>query len=210
MSTDLQCHTVQKSTRTFYHLLIYYVSNVTIIRTSLFWSFINSSKLSKYISSSAIFSSSRVIITWLNENGNESCHGRYVALSILWLNLSNSSNSTKTIAISMLQDDATRATNDDATSCKKSAVQRGYWRDPYIQYFIRSGERKSPEIHRGYYVRVKGINNLTKQFLEVCFGFSKSIFVDFCLCLICDMILSVAQLLKWLNWLKSRLHNHIF
>ena len=68
----------------------------------------------------------------------------------------------------MAEDDATRATNDDASSCKKSAVQRGYWRDPYIQYFIRAGERKSPEINRGYYARVTGIQLLMKQFLKVC------------------------------------------
>lgn len=30
------------------------------------------------------------------------------------------------------------------------ATSKGYWKDPYIQYFTRSvGERKAPEINRG-------------------------------------------------------------
>lgn len=30
------------------------------------------------------------------------------------------------------------------------ATSKGYWKDPYIQYFVRSvGERKAPEINRG-------------------------------------------------------------
>ena len=66
----------------------------------------------------------------------------------------------------MTDDDAVRATNDDATSCKLSSVRRGYWKDPYVQYFIRSSDRKAPEIHRGYYARVHGIKTLLKQFLE--------------------------------------------
>ena len=67
----------------------------------------------------------------------------------------------------MSEDDAVRATNDDAASCKRSAVQLGYWKDPYIQYFIRAGDRKAPEINRGYFARVKGIHVLLRQFLEV-------------------------------------------
>ncbi|TNN37318.1 Leucine carboxyl methyltransferase 1 [Liparis tanakae] len=46
-------------------------------------------------------------------------------------------------------DEAVRATCDDATTCKRYATSKGYWRDPYIQYFVRSvGERKAPEINR--------------------------------------------------------------
>ena len=67
----------------------------------------------------------------------------------------------------MAEDEGVKATNDDATLCKRSAVHRGYWQDPYIQYFIRSGERKAPEINRGYFARVKGMQTLLVQFLEV-------------------------------------------
>ena len=67
----------------------------------------------------------------------------------------------------MSGDDAIRATNDDATSCKKFAVQQGYWSDPYIQHFVRSSERKAPEINRGYFARVTAVKLLLKQFIEV-------------------------------------------
>lgn len=46
------------------------------------------------------------------------------------------------------------------------AVQLGYWSDHYIQYFTKLGERKTPEINRGYYARVKGIRVLLDQFLS--------------------------------------------
>jgi len=64
-------------------------------------------------------------------------------------------------------DEAIRATNDDAASCKRSAVQIGYWNDPYIQYVTKASERKPPEISRGYYARVKCVQGLVSQFLEV-------------------------------------------
>ena len=67
----------------------------------------------------------------------------------------------------MSSDDAIRATNDDAASCKRFAVQQGYWKDPYIQHFVRSAERKAPEINRGYYARVTGVRTLLRKFLNV-------------------------------------------
>lgn len=64
-------------------------------------------------------------------------------------------------------DEAVRATCDDATTCKRFATSKGYWKDPYIQYFARSvGERKAPEINRGYYARVQGVNHLLDAFLR--------------------------------------------
>uniref|UniRef100_A0A672H5H9 Leucine carboxyl methyltransferase 1 n=1 Tax=Salarias fasciatus TaxID=181472 RepID=A0A672H5H9_SALFA len=64
-------------------------------------------------------------------------------------------------------DEAVRATCDDASTCKRFATSKGYWRDPYIQYFIRSvGERKAPEINRGYYARVQGVNHLLDAFIR--------------------------------------------
>lgn len=67
-------------------------------------------------------------------------------------------------------DGAVQATNDDATSCKRSAVQLGYWRDPYLAYFFRSAERKAPEINRGYYARVHGIKLLIDQMIKLTDG----------------------------------------
>ncbi|XP_018094768.1 leucine carboxyl methyltransferase 1 isoform X2 [Xenopus laevis] len=47
------------------------------------------------------------------------------------------------------------------------AVSSGYWKDPYIQYFVRQAkERKAPEINRGYYARVQGVNLLLNAFLR--------------------------------------------
>ena len=64
-----------------------------------------------------------------------------------------------------MSEESVQRTNDDATLCKLSAVEQGYWGDPYLAAFkIRSspyGEhRKAPEIHRGYYTRVSAIWNL--------------------------------------------------
>ncbi|KAG7491823.1 hypothetical protein MATL_G00008340 [Megalops atlanticus] len=64
-------------------------------------------------------------------------------------------------------DEAVRATCDDASICKRFATSKGYWKDPYIQYFVRQiGERKAPEINRGYYARVQGVNHLLDEFLR--------------------------------------------
>ncbi|PIK59677.1 putative leucine carboxyl methyltransferase 1 [Apostichopus japonicus] len=63
-------------------------------------------------------------------------------------------------------DEAVQSTNDDASQCKRFAVQKGYWKDPYIQYLVRSGDRRAPEINRGYFARVRGIKVLLDQFLE--------------------------------------------
>ncbi|XP_009466257.1 PREDICTED: leucine carboxyl methyltransferase 1 [Nipponia nippon] len=50
---------------------------------------------------------------------------------------------------------------------RRFAVSVGYWKDPYIQYFVRQAkERKAPEINRGYYARVHGVSYLIKAFLK--------------------------------------------
>ncbi|XP_014343127.1 leucine carboxyl methyltransferase 1 isoform X2 [Latimeria chalumnae] len=66
-----------------------------------------------------------------------------------------------------VSDEAVRATCEDASLCKRFATSIGYWKDPYIQYFVRqAGERKAPEINRGYYARVQGITWLLNAFLK--------------------------------------------
>ena len=60
-------------------------------------------------------------------------------------------------------DDAVRATNDDATSCKLSAVDLGYYSDEYVQYFAKH-ERKPPIINRGYFARVYVVQELVKRY----------------------------------------------
>jgi hypothetical protein len=65
-------------------------------------------------------------------------------------------------------DDAVRATNDDASDCKRCAVNLGYWEDRYISLFVKAGERKAPEINRGYYARTRGVRLLIETFIKVC------------------------------------------
>lgn len=67
----------------------------------------------------------------------------------------------------MADDEAIQATNDDASECKRYAVQLGYWSDPFINFFVKQPGRKAPEINRGYYARVKGIEVFVDKFLKV-------------------------------------------
>lgn len=64
-------------------------------------------------------------------------------------------------------DEAVIATNDDASDCKRCAVRLGYWKDEYIGYFVRNQDRKAPEINRGYFARVKGVEMCVEKFLKV-------------------------------------------
>ncbi|XP_069785067.1 leucine carboxyl methyltransferase 1 isoform X2 [Narcine bancroftii] len=64
-------------------------------------------------------------------------------------------------------DEAVRSTCDDATICKRFAVSKKYWKDPYIQYFTKQpNESKAPEINRGYYARVMAVNLLLDAFIK--------------------------------------------
>ncbi|KAF7408450.1 hypothetical protein HZH66_002987 [Vespula vulgaris] len=67
----------------------------------------------------------------------------------------------------MADDEAIQATNDDASECKRYAVQLGYWSDPFINFFVKQTTRKPPEINRGYYARVKGIEVFIDKFLKL-------------------------------------------
>lgn len=67
----------------------------------------------------------------------------------------------------MADDEAIQATNDDASECKRCAVTLGYWCDPFISLFVKQTTRKAPEINRGYYARVKGIELFVDKFLKV-------------------------------------------
>lgn len=64
-------------------------------------------------------------------------------------------------------DDGVISTNDDASGCKRHAVRVGYWKDDYIGSFVNNTDRKAPEINRGYFARVKGIEICIDKFLEV-------------------------------------------
>ncbi|KAI1286101.1 Leucine carboxyl methyltransferase 1 [Halotydeus destructor] len=68
----------------------------------------------------------------------------------------------------MTGDEGVMSTNDDATTCKRSAVASGYWEDPFVECFAKGSlVKKAPEINRGYYGRVSAINHLIQQFIEL-------------------------------------------
>lgn len=67
----------------------------------------------------------------------------------------------------MADEQAIQATNDDASECKKCAVVLGYWNDKFINSFVQKFNRKTPEINRGYYARVKGIELMIEKFIKV-------------------------------------------
>ena len=68
----------------------------------------------------------------------------------------------------MASDDAIRATNDDAAQCKRFAVDKNYWADPYISMLTNRGQSKhAPEISRGYYARVTAIRSMMQKFIKV-------------------------------------------
>lgn len=60
-------------------------------------------------------------------------------------------------------------TNNDACRCKLYAIERGYWKDPYLKILTGSThhERRTPEISLGYYVRVHGIRYLIEKFIKL-------------------------------------------
>ncbi|XP_023325920.1 leucine carboxyl methyltransferase 1 [Eurytemora carolleeae] len=65
-------------------------------------------------------------------------------------------------------DEGVQNTNDDATACKLSAVKLGYWSDPYLSLMVKSGVKRAPEIHLGYYARVTGFRYLIDKFFDAC------------------------------------------
>ena len=68
----------------------------------------------------------------------------------------------------MACEDAVMATNDDAAQCKRFAVEKGYWQDPYITLLVPKGRAgHAPEINKGYYARVTSIRVLIQKFLQV-------------------------------------------
>ena len=63
-------------------------------------------------------------------------------------------------------------TNDDAVSCRVSAVALGYLQDPFVtlldssQRTTSSKQRKSPLMNRGTYIRTKGIDHIILEQLR--------------------------------------------
>eukprot|EP01100_Stratorugosa_tubuloviscum_P012098 TRINITY_DN5583_c0_g1_i1.p1 TRINITY_DN5583_c0_g1~~TRINITY_DN5583_c0_g1_i1.p1 ORF type:complete len:306 (-),score=97.20 TRINITY_DN5583_c0_g1_i1:167-1084(-) len=65
-----------------------------------------------------------------------------------------------------VQNDPVAATNDDAVTCKMSAVERGYYEDNFIKYFVKFPRRVPPIMNRGYFYRVAAIQIMIRKFIE--------------------------------------------
>ena len=59
-------------------------------------------------------------------------------------------------------------TADDAAISKNSAANAGYYRDPFIQFFIQKTNRRSPLINRGYFARALAVDVLIRRFITIC------------------------------------------
>ncbi|KEG04468.1 leucine carboxyl methyltransferase, putative [Plasmodium vinckei vinckei] len=59
-----------------------------------------------------------------------------------------------------------QGTTYEASSSKLSAIELGYYDDPYMQYFVKRMERRSPLINRGYYSRVAGVRKYIDLFVK--------------------------------------------
>ncbi|TVY85049.1 tRNA wybutosine-synthesizing protein [Lachnellula suecica] len=64
-------------------------------------------------------------------------------------------------------DDAIMGTNNSSIVSKRS-VERLYFPDEphFFRYFVKKPQRRSPLINRGYWLRMKAIDNTVRQFLE--------------------------------------------
>lgn len=73
-----------------------------------------------------------------------------------------------------MSDEAIQLTNNDASSFKSYAVYKGYWKDPYINYFSPvinknpefKNEHKPPEMSRGYFARISAMQSVIHKFLD--------------------------------------------
>ena len=64
------------------------------------------------------------------------------------------------------KDITVQETNDSSILSKASIVNLGYFNDPFLHLFTARPVRRSPLIHRGYYVRAKAIDYMLKQFIN--------------------------------------------
>ena len=76
--------------------------------------------------------------------------------------------STSAKSIPQVESDACiRSTAADAILSKCSAVDKGYFDDPFVRFFApKKGIRRAPLINRGYYARFKAIDTILDRFLS--------------------------------------------
>jgi len=63
-------------------------------------------------------------------------------------------------------DRCVQGTNDSSVLSKCSMATAGYFDDDYLKYFVAKLTRRSPIIHRGYYIRAMAIQKCLDTFLS--------------------------------------------
>lgn len=58
-------------------------------------------------------------------------------------------------------------TNDDSVVSKRSCVTLGYMDDVYLRIFVKAKARRSPLINRGYYLRMKVMNDIISRSISI-------------------------------------------
>lgn len=58
-------------------------------------------------------------------------------------------------------------TNDDSVVSKRSAVVQGYFDDKYLRLFVGAKARRSPLINRGYYLRMKVMDDVLTKSISI-------------------------------------------
>lgn len=59
-----------------------------------------------------------------------------------------------------------QSTNDSSSLSKRSLAAHGYVRDPFAALLVPGPVRRTPLIHRGYYVRARAVRHCVRAFLE--------------------------------------------
>ncbi|PAA56972.1 hypothetical protein BOX15_Mlig032687g5, partial [Macrostomum lignano] len=59
-----------------------------------------------------------------------------------------------------------QGTNDSSIVSKASAVERGYFDDPFVSLMVRKRARRAPLINRGYYIRMKAMDQALQNFIS--------------------------------------------
>ncbi|XP_062571126.1 tRNA wybutosine-synthesizing protein 4-like [Saccostrea cucullata] len=78
----------------------------------------------------------------------------------------NKNAEKKTKSCKSRRETAVQGTNDSSIVSKCSMASVGYFSDPYLHCFVSKTTRRSPLIHRGYYIRAKAADFFLRKFLE--------------------------------------------
>ncbi|KUJ23104.1 LCM-domain-containing protein [Mollisia scopiformis] len=68
---------------------------------------------------------------------------------------------------SQVQDDSIMGTNNSSIVSKRSVERLYYPNEQFFRHFVKKFQRRSPLINRGYWLRMKAIDQVVRQFLEL-------------------------------------------